>query len=305
MKFPNRKYLYYAGGVLSLLVLVYFAFFRSDAVAVEAGTVSRGELQSTIDAEGKTRYHERFTITAPVSGKMFRIQLHEGDRVPKGYVLTRVDPAPPRPLDPSRVPDSGVYPYAYNVYVPVDGVLTRIFVTSEGIVQAGAPIAEVSKPSQLEIVTDVLSADATKIKPHMAVSIENWGGEGSLKARVRAIEPQAFTKVSTLGVEEQRVNVIADFESVPDRLGDNYRVDVKIVLWDGKDVLRVPASALFRQGDHWSVFVIDGSRARLRNIEIGHRSPAFVEVSSGLAEGERVILHPPNSVADGTRLSVN
>lgn len=300
MKLPQNKYLYIAAGGLFLIVLIYFALFRESPVTVEAGTVSVGELISSIDAEGKTRYHERFVVTAPITGKMYRVMLHEGDRVPKGYVLTRIDPSPPRPLDPSQVPDSGVYPFAYNVYVPESGVLTKIFITSEGVVQSGTPIAEVSKPSQLEIVADVLSSDATKIKPRMPVLIENWGGDGVLTAKVRLVEPQAFTKVSSLGVEEQRVNIIADFDRPPERLGDNYRVDVRIVLWEGKDVLRVPASALFRQGDDWNVFVIDGSRARTRKVEIGHRSPSYVQVLKGLAEGETVILHPPNSVADGT-----
>lgn len=302
MKIPQNKYLYIALGGLLLIALIYFGLFRESPVIVEAGIVSVGELISSVDVEGKTRYHDRFVLTAPVSGKMYRVALHEGDRVAKGYILTRIDPSPPRPLDPLQTPESSFYPFAYNVYVPESGILTKIFVTSEGIVQSGTPIAEVSKPSQLEIVADVLSADATRIEPRMPVLIENWGGDGVLNAKVRTVEPQAFTKVSSLGVEEQRVNVIADFDRPPERLGDNYRVDIRIVLWEGKDVLRVPASALFRQGDDWNVFVIEGSRARTRRIEIGHRSPSYAQVLNGLTEGETVILHPPNSVADGTRV---
>lgn len=293
-----------AGGLL-LIVLIYFALFRESPVTVESGVVSVGELTSSIDAEGKTRYHERFVVSAPISGKMYRVTLHEGDRVPKGYILTRIDPSPPRPLDPLQTPDSGVHPFAYNVYVPESGILTKIFVTSEGIIQSGTPIAEVSKPSQLEIIADVLSSDATNIKPRMPVLIENWGGDGILTAKVRLVEPQAFTKVSSLGVEEQRVNVIADFDRPPERLGDNYRVDVRVVLWQAKDVLRVPGSALFRRDEDWNVFVIDGSRARAKTVEIGHRSPSYVQVLNGLAEGENVILHPPNSVADGSRVRKN
>ena len=125
-----------------------------------------------------------------------------------------------------------------------------------------------------------------------------------MKALVRIVEPQAFTKVSSLGVEEQRVNVIADLLSEPGGLGDNYRVDFRIILWEGKDVLRVPESALFRIGDGWNVFVVDRSRARIRRVEIGHRSPSYAEIVSGLNEGETVILHPPNSVSDGTRVDV-
>jgi multidrug efflux pump subunit AcrA (membrane-fusion protein) len=302
---PSNRYIYIAAGVLVLALAGYFMLFRDDAVVIEAGKVSRGEIIASVDAEGRTRYHERFTVTAPVSGKMFRISLHEGDRVPKGYVLTRVDPSPPRPLDPSAVPETNIHPYAYNVYAPADGVLTRIFVTSEGIVQAGTPLAEISKPSQLEVVSDVLSADATQIRPHMPVLIENWGGDGSLAAVVRTVEPQAFTKISALGVEEQRVNVIADFVTPPERLGDNYRVDVRVILWEGKDVLRVPESALFRIGDEWKVFVIEGGKARSRTVTLGHRSPSFAHVLGGLNEGENVILHPPNSVTEGTRVEAN
>lgn len=305
MQLPAKRNIYIGAGVLLLAAAAYFMLFRDPAVIVEAGKISRGEIIASVDAEGRTRYHERFTVTAPVSGKMFRITLHEGDRVPKGYVLTRVDPSPPRPLDPSAVPETNVHPYAYNVYSPADGVLTRIFVTSEGIVQAGTPLAEISKPSQLEVVADVLSADATQIRPHMPVMIENWGGDGALPAIVRTVEPQAFTKVSALGVEEQRVNVIADFVKPPDRLGDNYRVDVRVILWEGKDVLRVPESALFREGEEWKVFVIEGGKARSRTVTLGHRSPSFAQVLGGLNEGETVILHPPNSVGEGTRVDTN
>lgn len=305
MQLPNKRYIYIGAGVILIAVLAYLALFRDDAVIVEAGKVTRGEVIASVNAEGRTRYHDRFTVTAPFSGKMVRITLQEGDRIPKGYVLTHVDPNPPRPADPTTTPDTGTHPFAYHVYSPTDGILTKIFITSEGIVQAGTAIAEISKPSQIEVVADVLSTDATKIRPHMPVLIENWGGEGSLNAVVRTVEPQAFTKISSLGVEEQRVNVVADFLKPPDRLGDNYRVDVRVVLWEGKDVLRVPESALFREGDNWKVYVIEGGKARTRQVEIGHRSATHSEVLSGLNDGDTVILHPPNSVVDGTRVDAN
>ncbi len=139
----------------------------------------------------------------------------------------------------------------------------------------------------------------------MPVLVENWGGEGTLKAKVRLVEPQAFTKVSALGVEEQRVNLIIDFVTPPAGLGDNFRVDVKVVLWEADNVLRIPTSALFRNGDDWNVFVIDGRKASVRKVEIGHRSPSFAEIVSGVSEGEMIILHPPRSVNDGTRVSTN
>lgn len=305
MKMPKRRTIYIAAGALLFLIVVYFGFIRSDAVTVETGSVSRGEMMSTIDAEGRVRYHERFVVTAPISGKMYRIQLHEGDRVPKGYVLTRIDPSPPRPTDPTRSPEPNVYAYAYNVYVPENGILTKIFVQSEGMVQAGAQLAEVSKPSQLEVVADILSTDAAKARPHMRVLVENWGGNGTLEARIRTIEPQAFTKVSSLGVEEQRVNVIADFDVPPNNIGDNYKADIRIVLWEGKDVLRVPMSALFKTGDDWQVFVVSGSKARTRTVQIGQRSTLYAEVLGGLDDGDTVVLYPPKDLTDRSRVKSN
>jgi HlyD family secretion protein len=129
------------------------------------------------------------------------------------------------------------------------------------------------------------------------------GGEGGkLRAHVRTVEPSAFTKVSALGVEEQRVNVIGDLDEPPGRLGDAFRVEAAITLWSGRGVLKIPASALFRRGDAWSVFTVDGGRARRRDVEIGHRSAAEAEVLRGLAAGETVILHPGDRVRDGVRV---
>lgn len=298
----SRKYVYASLAVVAMLVLFYFGVWRSAAIKVETAKVERKEFRATIDAEGRTRYHDRFTVTAPVAGKMFRVALHEGNEIPKGYIITRIDPSPPRPTDPTQTPESSVFPYAYTVYAPAAGKVTRIYEASESMIQAGTPIIEISQPSRLEIVIDVLSSDATRIKPNMNVIIENWGGDGDVKAKVRSIEPQAFTKISALGVEEQRVNVIADFAGVPRELGDKYRVDARIVLWEAPDVLQIPTSAIFRTGEKWSVFVVQGSKAVRREIEIGHRSPSAVEVNKNLSDGEIVIVHPPNKVSDGSRV---
>lgn len=300
---PTRKHLYIAGAVVLGALLVYFGFMRESPVTVEVIEASRGALLETVDAEGKTRYHDRYTVTAPVSGRMFRVAIHEGANVPKGFLITRIDPAPPRPTDPSSQPVPDMLPAAYPVYAPESGRVTRVFITSERIVEAGTPILEISKPSRLELVVDVLSADATHVRAGMTVLIENWGGDDVLRGRVTTVEPQAFTKVSALGVEEQRVDVVADFAKVPEGLGDNYRVDASIVLWEGKNVLQVPSNTLFRDGDRWAVYVADGSRARLREVEVGHRSPLAAEIVKGLSVGEAVVLHPPNTVSDGTKIS--
>jgi HlyD family secretion protein len=174
---------------------------------------------------------------------------------------------------------------------------------SERVVTAGTPILQVGHPSQLEIVSDLLSTEAVKVKPGDSVLIENWGGDGSLRARVRTVESSGFTKISALGVEEQRVNVVMDFVDAPGRLGDGYRVDVRIVVWEANDVLTVPASALFRRGEGWSVFAIENGRSRARDVEVGHRNALHAEVMKSLTEGTQVILHPGNQVAEGSRVS--
>jgi HlyD family secretion protein len=189
-----------------------------------------------------------------------------------------------------------------DVRAPVAGQVLRIFEESERIVAAGMPLVEIGDPASIEIVVDILSTDAVRVSPGARVSIEEWGGEGDLEARVHLVEPSAFTKVSALGVEEQRVNVIAHLASPEPRLGDRYRVEARIVLWEGEDVVQVPASALFRHGTAWAVFVVDGGRAHLREVEVGHLATFDAEIVRGLTVGETVILHPSDRVSDGTRV---
>ena len=186
---------------------------------------------------------------------------------------------------------------------PIQGRVLRVLEESERVVALGTPLLELGDPAALEIVIDVLSNDAVKVKPGALVLIDEWGGEGTLRARVRLVEPSGFTKLSALGVEEQRVNIIADFLEPPDSLGDGFRVEAHIVVWEGANVLQVPPSAAFRRGNLWSVFVVDGGRARHREIEIGHRSPRQVEVLSGLEAGEAVVLHPSDQVQEDVRVA--
>jgi HlyD family secretion protein len=186
-----------------------------------------------------------------------------------------------------------------KVRAPSAGKVLRIPERSERVVAAGTPLLTLGDPAALEIVIDVLSNEAVKVAPGMPVLLTGWGGAQALRAQVRLVEPFGFTKVSALGVEEQRVNVIADFVDPPGPLGDGYRVDAKIVLWSSEDVLRVPSSAAFRQGEGWSVFVVDAGRARRRTVSIGQRGALEVEVADGLAPGEVVIRQPPNDVDDG------
>ena len=180
----------------------------------------------------------------------------------------------------------------------------RILEKSERVVASGTPLVVLSNPNRIEIVVDLLSTDAVKVRPGASVSIENWGGPAPLRARVRLVEPYGFTKVSALGVEEQRVNVIADFVDPPDGLGDGYRVDARIVIWESPSVLKVPASALFRAGSSWSTFVLENGRARLRQVDAGHRNALEAEITKGLDASTEVILHPSNDLKDGARVAI-
>jgi HlyD family secretion protein len=189
-----------------------------------------------------------------------------------------------------------------EVRSPVGGRVLRVAQRSETAVVPGAVLVELGDANALEVLVDVLSADAVRIAPGMPLRVEEWGGAGVLPGRVRTVSPTAFTHVSALGVEEQRVNVVGDLRSTSARLGDGYRVEVSIVTWEHPDVLKVPASALFRRGEGWAVFVAEGGRARSRAVRLGHRGESEAEVLGGLRAGERVILYPSDRVDDGVRV---
>jgi HlyD family secretion protein len=189
-----------------------------------------------------------------------------------------------------------------KVQAPTDGRVLGVVEESERVVVAGAPLVEMSNPSKLEVVIELLTTDAVKVSPGAKVFIEAWGGPEALEARVRLIEPSAFTEVSALGIEEQRVNVIADLTAPSSVLGDGYRVEGRIVVWHSDSVLQVPVSALFRTGDVWSLFVVEDGRARLRQVEVGQRTPITAEIKSGVEADEEVIVHPANEINDGTRV---
>ena len=188
-----------------------------------------------------------------------------------------------------------------RVSSPVDGRVLRITEKSERVVQPGTVLVTVGDPAALEIVIDVLSNDAVRVKPGMRMLVTGWGGP-EVEAAVRLVEPAAFRKISALGVEEQRVNVIADFKSVPPGIGDAYRVDARIVVAEKPDALLLPVGALFRRDGKWTVFVVDGGRLAARTVEIGLRGARNAEVIAGLSEGEVVVLYPGNELAEGVRV---
>jgi HlyD family secretion protein len=212
---------------------------------------------------------------------------------------------------------------AVKVQSPTSGKVLHVIEESERVVLAGAPLLELSSPAKLEVVIELLSTDAVKVTPGALVMIEGWGGPEALEGRVRLIEPSAFTKVSALGIEEQRVNVVADLTTPSTALGDGYRVEGRIVVWHADDVLKVPVSSLFRRGEGWGLFVVEhgearlrevevGQRlivvqhgeARLREVEVGQRTSFEAEIKKGLEVGVQVIVHPSNQITDGARVEV-
>jgi HlyD family secretion protein len=363
-------------------------------VPADVAAVSRGRLVVTIDEEGMTRVRDRFVVSAPLTGRVLRIELEPGDRVKRGQVVAGVRAEAPPLLDArtraeaqaalesakaalgqaraeeerakatlaqvrrelarlgelareglttrqqveTREADVRVAEESFNaatfavraaaseihraearlvpsssdpsgrvvtVTSPADGVVLKRLRESETVVPAGEPLLEIGDPHRLEIVADLLSTDAVRVMAGARTMVEQWGGEKTLEARVRRIEPAGFTKISALGVEEQRVNVVLDFAdpgAAWAALGDGYRVEVRIVTWEAADVLKVPTSALFRDGEKWAVYVVNDGRARRTLVELGHQTGQEAEVLSGLAAGARVIIHPGDTLSDGARV---
>jgi HlyD family secretion protein len=383
--------------VLALAVALAW-LFRPAAVPVDLVRVERGPLMVSVSDEGETRVRDMYVVSAPVPGRMRRVELEAGDTVVADKtVIARIEPSDPASLDVrsaaearasvdaaaasrthaaaqvrraqaeldfaqselaririlarshtvsendldsaerrAKTADAALgearaeqqvreseYQVArarlmtpasrtrtaicdcVTVFSPVSGDVLRVVNESEGVVQSGTPILEVGDPDKLEVVVDLLSSDAVRVQAGQRAIIEAWGGSAPLEGVVRRVEPFGFTKVSALGIEEQRVNVIVDIKEPRQqwqRLGHGYRVEPRIVLWEGRDVLKVPLSALFRQGQRWAVFVADGGEAVLREVDIGHENGLEAEVTSGLEVGERVVLHPGDRVAPGARL---
>ena len=383
-----RRRVFWLIAVIAIVAAIVFALIPS-SLLVEAGRVSAGSLQVTLDQEGETRARDRFVISAPVSGHLLRIELQDGDAVKRDQIIARIDPLPLSPRErqeilgrigaseaalrqanareaharedwdqahrdrerAERLGHNGlISPQAlelarnadvtageelnaakYSVEVaaselkvaragltgiegsgntnplivlraPVAGRVLRVIEKSERVVTAGTPILTLGDAKQLEVVADVLSTDAVKIQAGMPVQLEGWGGANPIRARVRLVEPGGFTKVSALGIEEKRVNVISDFVDPPGPLGDGYRVETRTVIWSGDKVLKIPQSALFRQGQGWSVFVIESGRAKRREVKTGQRNESEAQILKGVVEGEEVILHPSNEVSDGVRV---
>jgi HlyD family secretion protein len=395
----NLRRLVFWGALAALVALGLVLAFRPQVVGVDMARVARGTLVVTVEDEGRTRVHDVYTLSAPVTGRMRRVEAHVGDPVTKlETVLAEIEPIDPAFLDPrseaqaradvraaesdgalasaeveraqaeldfahrevdrardlmqqgsisqrdldeaersyrtrraalataqaaldrsayqleraraqlvspAERPQDGAQCACVALRSPVDGQVLQLLQQSEGVVEAGTPLIEVGDPRDLEIVVDLLSSDAVKAQAGQRVIIDGWGGDHPLDGRVRLVEPFGFTKVSALGIEEQRVNVIVDIMSPRDewaRLAHGYQVDTRIVLAERKDVLKVPLTALFRDGADWAVFVDESGRAKLRHVSLGESNGVETEIATGLAENDVVVLHPSDRVRDGVRI---
>ena len=392
---PGRVLLILFG--IAVLSTIVWSFIPG-AIPVETTKVTKGRFLATVDEDGKTRVRERYVVTAPLAGRMTRIEFEAGDAVSAGDVIASILPSPAPFLDPRsrreaeerlgaaeaarertravverttatleqatrdlertrtllkrgastvqllerdelafRVAerelraaefldhvaeheidqakallalyDRGGAPPTerWDVTAPVSGMILKVLQESETIVSPGTPLVEIGDCRELEIVVDVLSTDAVEIKPGAEVSIEHWGGPKPLAGRVSRVEPGAYTKISTLGVEEQRTNIIIDVVSPREEwagLGDGYQVDAQIAVFRSDDAIIVPTGALFRTGEDWSVYVMQDGRAELRKVELLRRASRLAALASGVKQGEEVIVYPSDNVYPGARVRI-
>lgn len=386
--------------IVAFIVAALIVAFWPQAVSVDVVVARPAPMLVTLDEEGETRVHDVFTLSAPVTGELSRINAHVGDVVVAGEtVLASLEPVDPAFLDPrseaqaeaavlaaesarnlatarvervaaelkfaktdyqrsrtlisegtitrrefdtaerifktsqaelataqaalqmssfeleqaralllSPAETAGVPTgcACVELTAPVSGQVLRVINRSERVVTAGEPLIEIGDPADLEIVVDYLSADAVRIEQGQRVVIDNWGGATPLDGVVRRVEPFGFTKVSALGIEEQRVNVVIDFRDPieqREKLGHGYQVETRVVYWEDSASLSVPLTALFRLDADWALFVAVDDRAELRRVTLGQSNGIDAAIEEGLADGDHVIVHPSDRVIDGVRIS--
>ena len=385
-------------GIAGVLVLALLAWvFMPAAVEVELGAITEGRFERAVREDGKTRLRERYVVSTPLTGRVARIELRQGDSVAADQVLATLWPVAPglldararqeqgervgameagvlrasanverakaaleqavadlkrsetlaqqgfvsptqnetgrltvrlrerelesarqeehaarHQLDQARIAmrqfaqgGEGAQQKPWAIRAPVAGKVLKLAQQSEGVVQAGTPLIELGDPGRLEVAVDVLTEDAAQIQPGALAALSNWGGPDTLQARVRLVEPAAFTKVSALGVEEQRVSVILDIISPPETwraLGDGFKVDVRIGIQAVDKALKAPVSALFPVGTQAALFTVEGGRARQHPVEVLARNGREAWIKTGLPPGTPVILYPPHTLQEGDRI---
>lgn len=385
--------------ILAVLIvlgsLLTYGFWPAP-VEVEVVRSVRGALRVTVRDDGETRIREKYVVSAPVDGKLLRLELHAGDTVWQGStVLARIEPGDPTLLDSRtraqlearvraaeaaqnrsramlqhrseardlakdhynravgligtrsisqsefdqtehqlRIAEADVHSAEFDgkiadfeleqaraalmhtesspsksaimaIRSPISGRVLRVFHEDAGVVAPGSRLLELGDPQDLEMKIDVLSTDAVRIRRGARVFVEQWGGAETLEGRVRLIEPSAFLKISALGIEEKRVDIVADFTTPFEQresLGDGYRIEARIVVVELDNILKVPAGVLFRDGDAWCLFRVAAGRAERRTVEVGETNGLETRIRDGISEGDQLILYPTDKVRDGIRL---
>jgi HlyD family secretion protein len=266
-------------------------FSRSELRRAEALAKTNAIPERTLE---KARFDVR-TNEAALASARAQLDVRRSERATVAARL--IDPSTPKP-------DAGK-DCCIELRAPVTGVVLKIIQDSEAVVPAGAPLIDIGDPADLEIIADLLSTDAVQVTAGAPVRIDGWGGP-PINARVTRVDPAGFLKVSALGIEEQRVRTTIDFVDPPEtwsRLGHDYRVIVHVTVWKSEQALSIPVGALFRKGDEWAVFAVKDGRARTTVVKIGHRNSRLAEVLSGLAEGDRVVVHPSDRIREGSAVS--
>ena len=277
-------------GALVAVMIAYFTF-RQRAVIVEVVTVKRGVFESYLETDAIIRSKDRYTVPAFADGDIKRVDLKVGDPVKKGQALAQLN------WDVRDQP----------VRSPISGVISKVYRESAGPIRRGDPIVEVVDPKNLEMMAELLTTDAALVKAGGAFTMVNWGGPEELHGRIARVSRAGYSKISALGVEEERTEVTGELKNLPldllERLGSNFHVDVKILLNRFENVLILPAGAIFRVGSDWAVYRVENQLARETRIRILSRNNEEVMIGQGLSEGERVVNFPGDLLKDGIRIT--
>lgn len=284
-----KKRLAWAFGIAALASLAYLIVVPRP-VAVETALVTRGEFREVILSDGILRSRERYTVPAFADGDIKRMPLKVGDNVKRGQVLTEL-----------------FWDVKFEgLRAPMSGVISKVFRESAGPIRRGEPIVEIIDPAQLEVMAELLTTDAMRLRPGAPVEVLGWPGAGKLTGKVSRISKAGFVKPSALGVEEERTEVTASLPALPPEIaagmGSNFHVDLSFQVSEIADTLRIPVGALFRNGESWAVYLAESGRARLAPVEILGRNAQLAAIKSGLKEGQRVIVYPGDLVKEGSRV---